>query len=379
MDSSTTDEHIIGSERQDLEYVEAVLEGRVTTFGRYGGERPSTNHARRRGRGGEERGRRSRGRGDRHHSRRRDNRRGRQRAGLERAPVVARTHESIDAFLGTEAEVADGRDPILDTADFLAFQTIVKTQSLMMYGDGMVYRRCLDVFRPMNLAQGMRQCYERLTQRMQMDSFLDISNSAEIASLSWLLLTHDTPSHMCFPLEGEESSVGDFGAWMVSVALFLQSLKECKGSDIRTIDILVRCDCVPDRATDVVLQGLEHISMMVKQLSAAHDKVLHISFILHGLILMDDSSRFKQGLETFQRELLEAFWQYQSNLLGPEQKVAFLMGLHYRLGKKSPLYTLNRDMVENIFTLLEKERVYVDFPDPVYSDSEDVIAHEMSA
>jgi hypothetical protein len=127
---------------------------------------------------------------------------------------------------------------------------------------------------------------------------------------------------------------------------------------------------VPERATDIVLQGLQHLSIAVRQLFASYDKALHISFILHGLIWMEDSSRLRRGIEFFREQLLETFDQCHSNLLGPDQKMAVLMGLHGRLGKKSSLCVLNRDILERIFEILEMERVHVDFPDPMYSDSE---------
>lgn len=158
---------------------------------------------------------------------------------------------------------------------------------------------------------------------------------------------------------------------MASVVFFLQNLKKFPDNSIRQVDMRIRCDMIPERATNVILQGLLHVSISVKQMSAIHDKALHISFVLHGLSSMDDSSKLKKGLNAFQKELLETVNLCNPNLLGPEQKLAFLMGMHTRLGRTSPVYTLHRDIVERIFRIIEQERVSVDFLDPMESDPEE--------
>ena len=356
----------IGSERQDLEYVEAVLEGRVTTTGRFGGQRNqpySSSHARRRERRAGQRDRRQPGRGRRQHSRRQGG------GQLEREPSLAL--DSIDSLLQENTGFPDGRDPIMNTLEFESFLTVVRIQGFMMYGESLVYRRCLDIFRGYSLAEAFRQGVARLADTKEMNSLFILRSCSEIASFSWLLATHNMPAHICFELNQDVASVGDFGAWMASVVFFLHHFKKFPDNSIRQVDMRIRCDLIPERATNVILQGLLHVSISVKQISAILDKALHILFVLHGLTSMDDASGLKKGLEAFQNELLETVNLRNTNLLGPEQKLAFLMGMHTRLGRMSPVYTLHRDIVERIFRIIEQERVSIGFSDPMESDPDE--------
>ena len=122
MYESIEDHGIVESEGQDLEYVEAVLEGRVATTGRFSGDvttlPSSTSHSRRRQSGGR--------RGGRARERRQQYSR---RAGRQGARDRHSHHQRQRPHAGSrmptyDVEIITGADMILDSADLKAFETI---------------------------------------------------------------------------------------------------------------------------------------------------------------------------------------------------------------------------------------------------------------
>lgn len=260
-----------------------------------------------------------------------------------------------------ESDVGTGiRDPMCDTLDFKAFETIVKTQCLMMYGNGMLYTRCLDVLRPWELAKGMRECFDKLQDQLHGgDAHLCLHSCTQIASLSWLILTYPAlPYVRCVLDERDQSSVGNLGGWMIAVVLLLQAMKESREFP-QHIDIAIVCTNISHRSAEVIVQGLEHLSIAVKSVSECCDRPCCISFDFQGITEMDAQSSMERACDRFEETLTDAIDRYCP--LTDGQKVAFLMGMHPRVGRMSPVHMLHRDIVERIFGMIEIQRLSIEF------------------
>jgi len=347
----------------DTSYISRVLDGEEVTLGRWRVARPlrrSRNrlHSHRHdgrddsdGRRGQRRRPASRGSS----RRRRDPEvpNGRERNTPQRG---GRRHDVLREWEQQRGVVTFGENPLLQNEEFQSFLTVVRSQCLMMFGDTREYACCLDVLRPAQLARSTMDVTS-LKQHLY-------RRATDVAALSWLLLspgfTGFLPREWIIDMAPEEGfeSTGHLAAWFVSLVLLLKSLEEVDGGRcIRRVTIRIQLD-VHDRHLHVMSQGFEHVSIALKQMAQAEEPLL-VSFewVTLGSEPLSDAACNLRDL--FSARVLQGVTEYKQVTDG--QKLAFLMGLHARVGRRSLVQALSQDVIEKIFSTYEDNGLMVEF------------------
>jgi hypothetical protein len=194
--------------------------------------------------------------------------------------------------------------------------------------------------------------------------------ATDVAALSWLLLspgfTGFLPRELIIDMapEGGFESTGHLAAWFVSLVLLLKSLEEVDGGRcIRRVIIRIQLD-VHHRHLHVMSQGFEHVSIALKQMAQAEEPLL-ISFewVTLGSEPLSDAACSLR--DVFSARVLQGVTEYKQVTDG--QKLAFLMGLHARVGRRSLVQALSQDVIEKIFSTYEDNGLVVEFFQSEYS------------
>ena len=276
--------------------------------------------------------------------------------------------ELDDGSMSTLLDSGEGagvNDPLCRCQEFQAFETMVKGEAMMVYGVGVLYHRVGDVFRPWELAKGLRQCHAALRHARGGDVF-SLKSPIQIIALSWLMVTCATPSvvRLSLPEEDRPHSSGFLASWMVAVIRLLHALKESRPycDVVERIEIAMNALDFPVQCHHAVAsQGFQHMFIALKELSEGLScKALTVSFLFSSL---SDSVPGADGnIHPPNRNLMESWREFQRNVsegipvytaLTVGQKTAVLMGLHDRLGGKSALRVLNSDVIGYIFYIAE--------------------------
>lgn len=347
----------------DTSYISRVLDGEEVTLGRWRVARASR---RSRNRQNSHRHDGRNGYGERRRQRRHPANRGSSRG--RRDPEVpngrewntpqrgGRRHEGLREWEQQRGVVTFEENPLLQNEEFQSFLTVVRSQCLMMFGDSREYACCLDVLRPAQLARAT----------------IDVTNlkqhvyrrATDVAALSWLILspgfTGFLPREWTIDMapEGGFESTGHLAAWFVSIVLLLKSLEEVDGGRcIRRVIIRIQLD-VHDRHLHVMSQGFEHVSIALKHMAQVEEP-LRISFewVRLGSDPLSDAACSLR--DVFSARVLQGVTEYKQVTDG--QKLAFLMGHHARIGRRSLVQTLSHDVVEKIFSSYEDNGLMVEF------------------
>ena len=346
----------------DLEWAAGVLDGTVETHGATG----------RRRRGGRRDGRGDRGRGA-SRGRRRHASRGRQQhagqGGTGRAsPPGSETDawsRAVRAPLAAYKEMATG-DPVMQMK-ISNLELLCKSEALMAWGPGRHYDRCLALLN-----------YTRLAQSVTSSPYM--TAQADSRHSDGLVLTQLTGAVLMAyelgesPAERRQRPVrwirfelpqfnqfqdsGECAAWFTALFVFLETLKANRSDNLTLDQILVGLpplkddETVPGPMHDIFTYGM---SVLFKKLVSLGEVIarfpgrLTFEFrstvgyeVLHGLW----TSAFAGRAETHR-------------CATREQKMAFLMGLHHRLGANSPVFLNCRDTAELILQQVERLRLEV--------------------
>ena len=320
----------------DTSYISRLLDGEEVTLGRWRTSRRSRTRSTQQTSGGR------RGQRRRHPDR---GRRG--QVGSSGREWNTRQHRGGGTF---------DDNPFLGHEEFQSFLTVLKSQCLMMFGDSREYACCLDALRPAPLARSVED-----VTRSDKNVY---GRAPDVAALSWLVLSPGFPGFL--PREwtidmapdGGFESTGHLAAWFVSIVLLLKSLEDVDGGRcVRRVILRIQLD-VHERHLHVMSQGFEHVSIALKQMAQVEEP-LRISFewVRRGSDPLSDAACSLRDL--FQERVLQGVTEYKQVTDG--QRLAFLMGHHVRLGRKSIVQVLGQDVIEKIFSSYEDKGLVVEF------------------
>jgi hypothetical protein len=341
---------------EDLEFIEGVLEGTIDTHGTYiepTRRRQGGRHARGR-EGGRERSRRRHARGgSNERGGRRERGRNRRNTGYGRA--MARNIRYEELLVG---------DPVM-YAKLQALELSCKSEALMAFGHGRAYDRCLDLLRVSKLVEGVRS-FQKLLIENECDT-VELSDCTHIAAVAYALSDSPHPSvfpcqalTFLFPPFSQLESSGHAVAWLVSVFVAVQSIMTHRQHNRHVGRVRIVLSSPTDDGTGVGIKEILSLGLL---------------YLWHKLLALGDQlAKNADGRLEFEFEIqgqagFEELWAaWVSTLdgrirnltsLSSRQKMAFLMGLHSRLGASSPVNLLSRDTIELILDKVRQQRLEV--------------------
>ena len=327
----------MGDDLGDLAWTQGVLEGTIETYGSTG-RRTQTQT---------QRGRRYRAQANNNRGPRRMPPRQLQ---SDRDDLSSR---AIREPLAAYRERMSGGDPFLQEK-VSSLELLCRTESLMAWGAGRHFERCQSLLRSTAIAAVISGA-----GRPQPHALLAPIRVAyelgEFTSPPFRIL------RLSHPPFGELSDSGACAAWFSSVFVLLESIKTHwhDNPDLDRIEFrlppLQDGDVIPEPMREVFVRGM----------TALFQKLVHLGeFVVNapgGL-----TAAFVR--ETGGYEELHGLWtqafagrleEQAQRVLSPAQKMAFVMGLHDRLGAASPVCWLNRDTAELILKQVERLRLDV--------------------